>query len=402
MILNANDLSLGLKNIRKRPYRSFCLILAALLGSYAVFVGLTLKSSLDHGITRMQERLGADLMIVPEDSEAQARNVLLTGAPEFFYMDRSIAGKVSEIDGVENVTTQFYFTSLSSDCCSTRVQLIAFEPGSDFVIAPWIDEKITDDLEHGQVIIGSEVTPLSNGKVKFYGSEYTVAGKLGETATGIDSSVFMTRDTMHLILDDAKAKGYQFLTSEDDSGLVSTVLLKLNDGADLRQVEKEIYNAGSGVKIIETDKLIVEVSSQLESVNRIISLTLAVLLFLSFFTMTLFFSVIFHERKKDFAILRILGTTSKKISCLALSEGFLIGTAGGFAGLISGILTVYPFNRYIENRLNVPYLMPSVPVVILFGLLGIVTVILFGAVSSFLSTISLSHAETYYTMREGE
>ena len=402
MILNANDLSLGLKNIRKRPYRSFCLILAALIGSYAVFVGLTLKSSLNHGITRMQERLGADLMIVPEDSEAQARNVLLTGAPEFFYMDSSIAGKISEIGGVESVTTQFYFTSLSSDCCSTRVQLIAFEPGTDFVITPWINEKITDDLEHGQVIIGSEVTPLSNGKVKFYGSEYAVAGKLGETATGIDSSVFMTRDTMHLILDDAKAKGYQFLTAEDDSSLISTVLLKLNDKADVRQVEKEIYNAGSGVMILETDKLIVEVSSQLDSVGRIISLTLTVLLVFSFFTMVLFFSVIFHERKKDFAILRILGSTSKKISFLALSEGFLIGAAGGIAGMTFGILTVFPFNRYIEKRLNVPYLMPSVPVVIFFGILGIVTVIVFGAVSSFLSTISLSHAETYYTMREGE
>ena len=402
MILNANDLSLGLKNIRKRPYRSFCLILAALIGSYAVFVGLTLKSSLNHGITRMQERLGADLMIVPEDSEAQARNVLLTGAPEFFYMDSSIAGKISEIGGVDSVTTQFYFTSLSSDCCSTRVQLIAFEPGTDFVITPWINEKITDDLEHGQVIIGSEVTPLSNGKVKFYGSEYAVAGKLGETATGIDSSVFMTRDTMHLILDDAKAKGYQFLTAEDDSSLISTVLLKLNDKADVRQVEKEIYNAGSGVKILETDKLIVEVSSQLDSVGRIISLTLTVLLVFSFFTMVLFFSVIFHERKKDFAILRILGSTSKKISFLALSEGFLIGAAGGIAGMTFGILTVFPFNRYIENRLNVPYLMPSVPVVIFFGILGIVTVIVFGTVSSFLSTISLSHAETYYTMREGE
>ena len=402
MILNANDLSLGLKNIRKRPYRSFCLILAALIGSYAVFVGLTLKSSLNHGITRMQERLGADLMIVPEDSEAQARNVLLTGTPEFFYMDSSIAGKISEIGGVDSVTTQFYFTSLSSDCCSTRVQLIAFEPGTDFVITPWINEKITDDLEHGQVIIGSEVTPLSNGKVKFYGSEYAVAGKLGETATGIDSSVFMTRDTMHLILDDAKAKGYQFLTAEDDSSLISTVLLKLNDKAEVRQVEKEIYNACSGVKILETDKLIVEVSSQLDSVGRIISLTLTVLLVFSFFTMVLFFSVIFHERKKDFAILRILGSTSKKISFLALSEGFLIGAAGGIAGMTFGILTVFPFNRYIENRLNVPYLMPSVPVVIFFGILGIVTVIVFGAVSSFLSTISLSHAETYYTMREGE
>ena len=418
MILNANDLSLGLKNIRKRPYRSFCLILAALIGSYAVFVGLTLKSSLNHGITRMQERLGADLMIVPEDSEAQARNVLLTGTPEFFYMDSSIAGKISEIGGVDSVTTQFYFTSLSSDCCSTRVQLIAFEPGTDFVITPWINEKITDDLEHGQVIIGSEVTPLSNGKVKFYGSEYAVEGKRTRDSdydlrpcldlNNVPNANYqlcdhiMTRDTMHLILDDAKAKGYQFLTAEDDSSLISTVLLKLNDKAEVRQVEKEIYNAGSGVKILETDKLIVEVSSQLDSVGRIISLTLTVLLVFSFFTMVLFFSVIFHERKKDFAILRILGSTSKKISFLALSEGFLIGAAGGIAGMTFGILTVFPFNRYIENRLNVPYLMPSVPVVIFFGILGIVTVIVFGAVSSFLSTISLSHAETYYTMREGE
>ena len=85
-----------------------------------------------------------------------------------------------------------------------------------------------------------------------------------------------------------------------------------------------------------------------------------------------------------------------------MSEGFLIVAAGGIAGMAFGILTVFPFNRYIENRLNVPYLMPSVPVVIFFGILGIVTVIVFGAVSSFLSTISLSHAETYYTMREGE
>ena len=392
----------GIRNIRKRPYRSFCLMLAAVIGSYALFVGLALKASLNNGIGRMQERMGADLMIVPESSEIKARNILLTGEPEFFYMDASVAKAVADIEGVECATSQFYFTSLSSDCCSTRVQLIAFDPDTDFVINPWIDERVTSDVAGGSVIIGSEVTPLSNGKVKFYGSEYTVAGKLGETATGLDHSVFMTRDTMHEILNDARDKGYQFLNPEDDSSWVSTVLIRVNGDADITEVEKEIYKNAEGIKFIETDKLISDVTVKLGSVENIINVTLTVLLVFSFLTMILFFSVIFHERKKEFAVLRILGTSSSRICLFSLTEGITIGAAGGIAGLILGILTVFPFNHYIENSLDVPYLMPSVLAVILYGLAGVLVTTIFGSVSSFLSTLSLAHAETYYTMRAGE
>ena len=392
----------GIRNIRKRPYRSFCLMLAAVIGSYALFVGLALKASLNNGIGRMQERMGADLMIVPESSEIKARNILLTGEPEFFYMDVSVAKAVADIEGVECATSQFYFTSLSSDCCSTRVQLIAFDPDTDFVINPWIDERVTSDVAGGSVIIGSEVTPLSNGKVKFYGSEYTVAGKLGETATGLDHSVFMTRDTMHEILNDARDKGYQFLNPEDDSSWVSTVLIRVTGDADITEVEKEIYKNAEGIKFIETDKLISDVTVKLGSVENIINVTLTVLLVFSFLTMILFFSVIFHERKKEFAVLRILGTSSRRICLFSLAEGITIGAAGGIAGLILGILTVFPFNHYIENSLDVPYLMPSALAVILYGLAGVLVTTIFGSVSSFLSTLSLAHAETYYTMRAGE
>ena len=392
----------GIRNIRKRPYRSFCLMLAAVIGSYALFVGLVLKASLNNGIGRMQERMGADLMIVPESSEIEARNILLTGEPEFFYMDVAVATAAAEIEGVECATSQFYFTSLSSDCCSTRVQLIAFDPDTDFVINPWIDERVTSDVSNGSVIIGSEVTPLSNGKVKFYGNEYSVAGKLGETATGLDHSVFMTRDTMHEILNDARDKGYQFLNPEDDSSWVSTVLIRVNGDADITEVEKEIYKNAEGIKFIETDKLISDVTVKLGSVENIINVTLTVLLVFSFLTMILFFSVIFHERKKEFAVLRILGTSSRRICFFSLTEGITIGAAGGIIGLVLGILTVFPFNHYIENSLDVPYLMPSVAAVILYGMIGVLVTTLFGSLSSFLSTLSLAHAETYYTMRTGE
>lgn len=392
----------AIRNIRKRPYRSFCLMLAAVIGAYALFVGASLKSSLNNGIERMQERMGADLMIVPESSETDARNILLTGEPGFFYMDSSIAKDISEIEGIECSTSQFYFTSLSADCCSTRVQLIAFEPDTDFVIEPWIDERVTREVSDGSVIVGSEVTPQSNGNVKFYGSEYKVAGKLGETATGLDQSVFMSRDTMHEILDGAKDKGYQFLNPEEDSSLVSTVLIRVSEDADITKVEKEIYGKADGIRLIETDALISDVSVKLGSVENIINITLTILLVFSFVTMILFFSVIFHERKKEFAVLRILGTTSSGICLFSLTEGVIIGATGGILGLAAGILTVFPFNRFIENSLDVPYLMPKISVIILYGITGLIVTTLFGALSSFLSTLSLTHAETYYTMRAGE
>ncbi len=392
----------GIRNIRKRPYRSFCLMLAAVIGSYALFVGLALKASLNNGIKRMQERMGADLMIVPESSEIEARNILLTGEPEFFYMDVSVAEAVADIEGVECSTSQFYFTSLSSDCCSTRVQLIAFDPDTDFVIEPWIDEKVDQEVSGGSVIVGSEVTPLTNGNVKFYGSEYHVAAKLGETATGLDHSVFMSRDTMHEILNDAKDKGYQFLNPEEDGTLVSTVLIRVKDNADITSIEKEIYKKAEGIQFIETDKLISDVTVKLGSVENVINVTLTILLVFSFLTMILFFSVIFHERKKEFAVLRILGTTSSKICLFSLTEGITIGAAGGIAGLVLGILTVFPFNRFIENTLDVPYLMPSAAAIIFFGVTGVLVTVLFGSAASFLSTLSLAHAETYYTMRAGE
>ena len=392
----------GIRNIRKRPYRSFCLMLAAVIGSYALFVGLSLKASLNNGISRMRERMGADLMIVPETSEVEAKNILLTGEPEFFYMDASVAKAVKDIEGIECSTSQFYFTSLSSECCSTRVQLIAFDPETDFVIGPWISERATSGVSDGSVIIGSEVTPLSNGKVKFYGNEYSVAGKLGETATGLDHSVFMSRDTMHEILNDAKNKGYQFLNPEDDGSFVSTVLIRVDKGADITEVEKEIYKKASGIRFIETDKLINDVSVKLGSVEKIINITLTVLLVFSFLTMILFFSVIFHERKKEFAVLRILGTSSDRICFFSLTEGIVVGITGGFGGLILGILTVFPFNHYIENSLDVPYLMPAAAAIIFSGILGVLVTTLFGSLSSFLSTLSLAHAETYYTMRTAE
>jgi putative ABC transport system permease protein len=68
------------------------------------------------------------------------------------------------------------------------------------------------------------------------------------------------------------------------------------------------------------------------------------------------FSGSIHERKKEFALLRILGATRKKLVAIVLGESSLAGLAGGAAGVILASLAVFPFSTLINERLELPYL----------------------------------------------
>jgi putative ABC transport system permease protein len=114
------------------------------------------------------------------------------------------------------------------------------------------------------------------------------------------------------------------------------------------------------------------------------------------------FSGSMHERKKEFAVLRILGATRKKLIGIVLSESAITGLAGGGAGIVLASLVIFPFSTLISERLELPYL--DAP---LFNILGLVFCSLFlaalvGPLASLYSALRISRAETYYTMREGE
>ena len=109
--------SLALSNIRKKPYRTTALTILVALASGVLFGTLLLTASIKGGLSGIKNRIGADLMIVPEGYEAQAESVLLSGEPNYFYMDRSIEETVRGIQGVGEVSSQFYLTSLSESCC---------------------------------------------------------------------------------------------------------------------------------------------------------------------------------------------------------------------------------------------------------------------------------------------
>jgi putative ABC transport system permease protein len=114
------------------------------------------------------------------------------------------------------------------------------------------------------------------------------------------------------------------------------------------------------------------------------------------------FSATLNERKKEFAILSILGATRQKLIGIVLTESLLAGIAGGVIGTALAALVVFPFSILIGNELQLPYLQPQIGPIVVLLTSSLLLSIIIGPLASIHAALKISKAEAYITMREGE
>ena len=112
-----------LKSITGRPLRSLALLFICAIMSGAVYGGAVVWASLDNGISSLEKRLGADIIVVPKSAgeKTKLEEMLLQGTVGYFYMDKSVSDELDKIDGVEKQSSQYFLVSANSECCSANV-----------------------------------------------------------------------------------------------------------------------------------------------------------------------------------------------------------------------------------------------------------------------------------------
>lgn len=393
---------LAYMSLKRKPFRTAVLVLVVMAHSFVLFSGTVLSISLKNGLDSVKARFGADLIVLPTGYEGAQESILLTGEPSCFYFEKSIADRFKDVEGVSKLTTQFYLATLGEECCDLPVQIIGFDPATDFSIQPWIRETIGGKLEDGALIVGSDIIIGNRHSVKFYDKEYPVAAQLDETGTGLDQSVFATIETIKDLFTRAKEKGINFLSGTDPDASVSSILIKVEDGYDIEQVIANILRTSEGIHIVRTKNMIASITKSLGSFDMFLHMFSVVSLVSTLVILTLVFSVTANQRKKEFATLRVLGATRKKLAGMQLYESLYISMAGGIIGMGLSALIIFPFSTYIEDTLELPYIQPSIPLIfaILAGTLILSAAI--GPIASVKSAVKISRAETYLTLREGE
>ena len=150
---------LPVQNLLRRPGRTMALAALTALLAFSVFGGSIVVMSLRQGLNSLESRLGADIIVVPSSAQSKVsfQNMLLQGTTGAFYMDADNLTRVREVEGVEIAAPQVFLASLKADCCSVKIQVIGFDPETDFFVRPWIGQSYSQELGELDVVVGCKV-----------------------------------------------------------------------------------------------------------------------------------------------------------------------------------------------------------------------------------------------------
>ena len=396
---------LPLRNLKAYLGRSIALLLFSALMTVAVFGGGLLTRGVQQGLKTVEARLGADIMITPESAknEFDAQSVLLQAEPGYFFMDSSVLTELAAIDGIEQFSPQLFMASTKSGCCSARLQMIAYDPGTDFTVQPWIAETWgSGDIGLMDVVVGSNVTVYDSGLIRFYDRDCRIVGQFAPTGSTLDSCVYMNFDTVRELISASYLKGLNSNPDYDAERSISAVMVRVSPGADIEAVADVIRSRIPGVSVATSKSM---VSGIADSLNRLSgSLRLFIWLFWSVgLVMTvLLFTLLMRERSREFATLSALGASRETVSGIVTKEALLVSLPGGLAGILLSAAVLALFRGLIGQRLGVGFVLPSAGSMLLLAILALLSVLLAALLSSALAVRFLAKTDVSLALKEGE
>ncbi|MBR3333246.1 MAG: ABC transporter permease [Clostridia bacterium] len=392
-----------IKNLTRKSGRTTALVLLTALLALAIFGGSIVILSLRGGLNSLENRLGADVIVVPSTarSKTNLEQILLQGTTGYFYMDREKLDKIIATDGVESVSAQLFLASLRASCCSVPVQVIGFDQATDFTVRPWITESYSRTLNEKEVAVGCRVSAGIGESIRIYGVNCPVVARLAETGTGLDTAVYCSQETLQLLLDAARDLGHDLKISGSSENVISAVYIKVRDDYDAQKVADDINIHIRKVEAVSTKSMLTGVSDSLKAVSGTITCLIIALWILALVILFIVFAMMVNERRRELAVYRLLGMSRKMLSSMILKEALLCSLAGALCGVALGSALVFPFTTLIEQSLKLPYLTPAAGTIVLCAALALAVTVISGSAASLRTARKLSRVDPGTTLREG-
>ena len=398
--------ALPFRNLARKQGRTWALILLTAFLSLSMFGGSMIVLSLRSGLNSLEARLGADIIVVPKAAKTKVNleTMLLQGTTGAFYMDAATLNNVCAVNGVEKAAPQTFLASLKADCCSAKVQVIGIDQETDFTIQPWIAQSVSREMGLMDVVAGCDISANVGESIRLYNQNCPVVAKISRTGTGLDTAIYCGLDTMRTLLSAAEEMGVSHkVTTGNAEDVISAVYVKVLDGTSIDQVANQLNSHPSwNVTAVQTKSMLTDVSDGLAGISSTVTLLILVVWVLAFAILLIAFTMLMNERRREFAVLRLIGSSRKMLSRIILTESALVSLAGGLLGICIGALLVFPFTNAIEAALKLPFLTPALGTVLLLGCCALLGTVIMGALASASSAYRMSRVDTGSVLREGD
>lgn len=390
---------LVVRNFMNRSYRNLAMAGAFAMIAAALFSAQYLASGAEESLDRGTGWLGADLILVPEESHAAGEASLLTGQPSSFFFNDTGFNAVSGVPGIARVSPQILIATLSGQsCCSGYVQVIAIDPEHDFSLTRWLDTEYGVPLEKDGVIIGSTIGEDIGSDLRFYGHPFHITGKLVPTGMpGIDSAVFIRIEDAMVMAAESRERAAKPLVIP--AGKVSWILVQLEPGASPGDTSTLIQRQIPGIRAITPADLSMTVTGQLSGMIRFLN-TAAIVVALAAVPVLLIVSVMLaREVNEEATLLGALGVTRAFTLRLILAESFAASVLGAITGIAAALLVLIAFQDLIVVTLGIPFSIPSLPALIVAAGRAFFLTVMIGSLLSFYPTYRVLRSEPYQAIR---
>jgi putative ABC transport system permease protein len=396
-----NVVRLIYRDVTNNAFRSGVVLGCAVLLSALPFGVTVITEGSRSGLQLVLERLGADLLVVPQGSEAKVETALLTGKPASVWMPRENLEKVARVAGVARTTPQLHLATLAgAPCCSaSELFIVAFDPATDFTLRAWLNDHSGGELGLGEVVGGSLVfVPNGKANILIYGSPVRLKGNLARSGTGLDQTLFLTFATAREVARQSKTRAAQELVVPADQ--VSAILVQLKPGVAPETLAKAIQQAVPGVAVIQSPAFLQATRQELAGWVRILFGVLGLVWLLSVTVAGLVFSLAAHERRREVGVLRALGSSRGFILRLLLAEAAVLALAGAASGIALCLTLAVGFQDAIVFLLKIPFLLPPLPLLASLMLGGLFVSVASVTLAALVPAWRISHLEPAAAMRE--
>jgi putative ABC transport system permease protein len=212
-------------------------------------------------------------------------------------------------------------------------RIVAYNPETDFIINPWLQESLGRPLDLGEAIAGFGTSEnlglgLLDIEATIFDNRFKIVGVLEQTGTGLDHALFMTEENLQNIIESGK--------SPLKKGEISIIFTKLKKGYDPDFVGRVLEGEIPEVDVVARSDMGGKFISTLADINKIFLLTTFLASLLTTFLVWAIFSAIANERSKEIGIMRALGAKESHIVKLYLIEILVLGLLGSAIGVLAG------------------------------------------------------------------